>query len=74
MQYPGRKALLACKLSQLLLVDLQGRQLLPEGVQGSANIVCFHSLSILLLQDQELRLHGMNTIIRLAWYALPVSE
>lgn len=68
------KASLACKLSQLLLIDLQGRQLLPEGVQGSANIVPFHSLSILLLQDQELRLHGMSTIVRLAWYALPVSE
>ena len=74
MQYSGVKALLACKLSQLLLVDLQGRQLLPEGVQGSANIVRFHSLSILLLQDQELCLHGMSTTIRLAWYALPVSE
>ena len=68
------KASLACKLSQLFLIDLQGRQLLPEGVQGSANIIRFHSLSIFLLQDQELRLHSISTIVRLAWYAPPVSE
>ena len=68
------KVSLACKLSQLLLIDLQGRQLLPEGVQSNANIIRFHSLSILLLQDQELRLHSISTIVRLAWYAMPVSE
>ena len=48
--------LLTCKLSQLHLIDLQGRQLLSKAMQSSSYIVGLHSFSIFLLQNHELRL------------------
>ena len=59
--WSGAVALLTCKLPQLHLIDLQGRQLLSKAMQRRPYVIGLHSFRIFLLQNQKLCLQQQGS-------------